>query len=235
MRRWLKASLVACMVAAFTVPLAGTGSAKPVGGGTKGDTIEVGPDVSARLVTSGLQADPRRSQGRTRSGRREPDGVGLDDVAGRFYTKNYVLLARGKHSEVWVATGERTFNGLTTTDLNFQAGDCRNGARTVVTQAQAKYLINQFDDNIYPIEADAFSVAPNRNGAGAPLAAALGLPPNYYGGGRVAADPAQIGQVVMNLLLNAIHAITPPGRIEGRHEGGRQRRDRVHRHRCGDP
>ena len=30
----------------------------------------------------------------------------------------------------------------------------------------------------------------------------------------VNADPAQIGQVVMNLLLNAIHAITPPGRIE---------------------
>jgi len=28
------------------------------------------------------------------------------------------------------------------------------------------------------------------------------------------ADPAQIGQVVMNLLLNAIHAITAPGRIE---------------------
>jgi signal transduction histidine kinase len=31
---------------------------------------------------------------------------------------------------------------------------------------------------------------------------------------EVTADPAQIGQVVMNLLLNAIHAITPPGRIE---------------------
>jgi signal transduction histidine kinase len=30
----------------------------------------------------------------------------------------------------------------------------------------------------------------------------------------VYADPAQIGQVVMNLLLNAIHAITPPGKIE---------------------
>jgi len=28
------------------------------------------------------------------------------------------------------------------------------------------------------------------------------------------ADPAQIGQVVMNMLLNAIHAISPPGRIE---------------------
>jgi len=30
----------------------------------------------------------------------------------------------------------------------------------------------------------------------------------------VYADPAQIGQVVMNILLNAIHSITPPGRIE---------------------
>ncbi len=31
---------------------------------------------------------------------------------------------------------------------------------------------------------------------------------------EILADPAQIGQVVMNILLNAIHAITPPGRIE---------------------
>ena len=30
----------------------------------------------------------------------------------------------------------------------------------------------------------------------------------------VYADPAQIGQVVMNILLNAIHAVTPPGKIE---------------------
>ncbi len=30
----------------------------------------------------------------------------------------------------------------------------------------------------------------------------------------VSADPAQIGQVVLNMMLNAIHAITPPGRIE---------------------
>ncbi len=29
----------------------------------------------------------------------------------------------------------------------------------------------------------------------------------------VFADPAQIGQVVMNILMNAIHAVTPPGRI----------------------
>ena len=39
------------------------------------------------------------------------------------------------------------------------------------------------------------------------LKLADGLPEVY-------ADPAQIGQVVLNLLLNAIHAISPPGRIE---------------------
>lgn len=31
---------------------------------------------------------------------------------------------------------------------------------------------------------------------------------------EVNADPAQIGQVVMNLVLNALHAVTPPGKIE---------------------
>ena len=31
---------------------------------------------------------------------------------------------------------------------------------------------------------------------------------------EIQADPAQVGQVVMNMLLNAIHAISPPGRIE---------------------
>lgn len=31
---------------------------------------------------------------------------------------------------------------------------------------------------------------------------------------EINADPPQIGQVVMNILLNAIHAITPPGTIE---------------------
>jgi signal transduction histidine kinase len=31
---------------------------------------------------------------------------------------------------------------------------------------------------------------------------------------EINADPAQIGQVTLNILLNAIHAIAPPGRIE---------------------
>ena len=31
---------------------------------------------------------------------------------------------------------------------------------------------------------------------------------------EIYADPARIGQVVLNILLNAVHAITPPGKIE---------------------
>ena len=31
---------------------------------------------------------------------------------------------------------------------------------------------------------------------------------------EISADPARIGQVVLNILLNAVHAITPPGKIE---------------------
>ncbi len=31
---------------------------------------------------------------------------------------------------------------------------------------------------------------------------------------EIHADPAQVGQVVLNIVLNALHSITPPGRIE---------------------
>lgn len=31
---------------------------------------------------------------------------------------------------------------------------------------------------------------------------------------EISADPARIGQVVLNILLNAVHSITPPGKIE---------------------
>ena len=76
-------------------------------------------------------------------------------------TKNFTMRGKGKHIEVWTASGTRTFRGITTTDLNFQDGDCRNGARTTVTNAQVRYLIGQFDSNIFPIESSIFSVPPS--------------------------------------------------------------------------
>ena len=96
--------------------------------------------------------------------------LAYDDVAGVDYVKNYTLRATGEHIQVWVANKRK-----------FPAGDCRNAlGLTAVTDAQARSYVHEFDTNIYPKESAAFSVPPNRNGASAPLAEALGLPKDYY-------------------------------------------------------
>ena len=97
--------------------------------------------------------------------------VGLDDVNGAFYRKTYTLRGVGDNIEVWVASEDRTFAGVRSVGTDFQPGDCRNGARTQITDAQVNYLIDEFDTNILPKESDAFSVAPNRDGSHALLGA----------------------------------------------------------------
>ena len=62
-----------------------------------------------------------------------------------------MLRGVGDNIEVWVAE-----------DIQFPAGDCRNGARTEITDAQVDYFIAQFDNNIYPTESDVFTVPPDR-------------------------------------------------------------------------
>jgi two-component system NtrC family sensor kinase len=88
-----------------------------------------------------------------------------------------------------------------------------NRARTIVRQLlnfgretvikPERININQPVSEI----ADSLAAQDAFKGIGLDLKLAENLP-------EVNADPAQIGQVVMNLLLNAIHSITPPGRIE---------------------
>src|SRR4029077_14378776 len=97
--------------------------------------------------------------------------LAYDDLNGILLVKNFTLRGVGTHSGVWVASDEdEIFTGL-----DFPEGDCRNdGVRNVVTDAQVNYLIGQFDSNMYPIESNAFSVAPDTlDGAGAPLADAI--------------------------------------------------------------
>ena len=80
--------------------------------------------------------------------------------------------------------------------------NCSNFGRETVIKPE-KININQPVTEI----ADSLVAQDAFKGIGLELKLADNLP-------DVDADPAQIGQVVMNLLLNAIHAITPPGRIE---------------------
>ena len=82
--------------------------------------------------------------------------AGLDIVQGALYPKSFALRGVGKKIEVWVAH-----------DLEYLPGDCRNGARTTVSDAQVQDLIRAFDRTIYPRESAVFSVPPNRDGSGA--------------------------------------------------------------------
>ncbi len=102
----------------------------------------------------------------------------IDFVSGALDIKEYTLRGVGNNIEVWVLSGSDDVS----TGTDFPADDCRNGARTEITDEQVQYLIDQFDENIYPTESEAFSVPPARDGTDSALAASLDLPPDYYQG-----------------------------------------------------
>jgi hypothetical protein len=116
--------------------------------------------------------------------------LGIDDFRGVLNIKNYVLRGVGTHVEVWVNPDLRFPNpqmrNPLTSDPNdfFTYNDCRNldPSRITITDAQVQYLIDQFDHNMYPIEADWWSVAPKRDGNKNVLAKQLGAPKSYYKG-----------------------------------------------------
>ena len=125
---------------------------------------------------------PSSYQGRARTGPRArllaetpPVGtvrqwLGRDQVQGRLYRKDYTLRGVGDKIEVWVAN-----------DTAFPAGDCRNQIpnTTTVTDAQVADLVEQFDSNIFPLETEAFSTPPDRDGTNSQL------PPDANGNGGV--------------------------------------------------
>jgi hypothetical protein len=151
--------------------------------GTPFDVIHVGPDLNngqpLPVITGGSSAArtfnstaaPRGIASHTPVVGEVRNWVGLDDVVGAFYRKGYTLRGIGDHVEIWVASERRTFAGITSSATDFQDGDCRNGVRTQITDAQVNYLISEFDDNILPKESEAFSVAPDRDGSHAQLGA----------------------------------------------------------------
>jgi Immune inhibitor A peptidase M6 len=184
MRRGVIAPLAAVSVVVWLalplVPGVAAAANQAASHGKSSDTFEPAPDVNARIVKD-------RSAVVHRSARKAPTvgtvrtWLGLDDAEG-FYPKSYEFRGMGNHIEVWTATGTATFAGITSTDLNFQDGDCRNGDRTTISQGQVDYLIDQFDNNIYPTESQLFSVPPDRTGVKPPATRAFGLPSNYYKG-----------------------------------------------------
>ena len=149
MRRSLIASLVFAVLVALAFPISAIGkpaeerSQRGRGGS---DIVRMPADVHAKINTQGAveskTAKTAAQVGQVRT------WLGLDDVAGGFYTKGYKLRGIGEHIEVWSATGTKRVNGVQASNLNFQGGDCRNGVRTTVTDAQVAYYIDQFDNNM---------------------------------------------------------------------------------------
>ena len=158
-------------------------------------------DVTAKLNSQTLPiltdtASATRASNSTRGGFRafaaDPvlgevrNWLGLDDFYGFYYRKGYTLRGIGNNIEVWVASELNRRAPASTalpqvgqsSGVNFMDGDCRNGPRTAITDAQVASLVAAFDTNILPKESAAFSVAPARDGANAQLG-----PPTFNSAG----------------------------------------------------
>ena len=173
---------------AMMVPSIGAGAAPAGNSPPEKDTRHVGPDYNKGKplpFRGDAQGLARRAPGRTAAKAGAPPAVGddrawlaLDDAENAIYLKNYRLRGVGDKIEVWVAHDRDDVSK----NINFQPDDCRNGERTRITDAQVDYLIDEFDSNIFPVESQAFSVPPNRNGSNAILPGEVDLPANYYQG-----------------------------------------------------
>src|SRR5262245_53163683 len=182
-RRGVIAPLAVVSVAMWlAMPLVPSAAApgQKAGHGNHGDTFEPAADVQAKIhkkkgavVNAAANSAPQVGEVRT--------WLGLDDEEG-FYPKNFQLRGVGEHVEVWTATGDATFAGITSHDLDFAHGDCRNDDRTLISQDQVDYLIGQFDDKLFPTKSEKFRLPPDRDGKKAPAIKALGVAGNYYKG-----------------------------------------------------
>ncbi|WP_337062537.1 hypothetical protein [Kineococcus sp. G2] len=113
-------------------------------GGDAGDEVQVGDQRDwPSLVDGGVT----------------PDGEAVESAV---TVQGYTLRGLGDNIEVWVAD-----------DLSFPEGDCRNttggGELVTVTDEQVANFVEEFDETIYPVESEVFSVAPLRDGSAAVL------------------------------------------------------------------
>jgi len=179
-------ALATLSILTVAVLLVGVGPASSEPGKDKGqgnDVRDTGSDYNngrAMRFQSGsaekAAAEPT-TPNRTQVGSKRT-WLALDDTGGFIYLKKYRLRGIGEHIEVWVADD----NDKTSKDTNFPDGDCRNGIRTKITNAQVAGLIDEFDNNIYPIESETWSVPPDRDGSEAILPQILPMADNNYRG-----------------------------------------------------
>ncbi len=151
MRKAAVGGLVAVVLASLLLPgsAAASGRPGPKAGAKSIEKVAVGPDAyipqfdGAKLD---LPVSARPSSARTeQAGIASAAAIGdtkdfltIDFVGGFYFFKTFTLRGLGDHIEVWVASSDDDVSS----GLDFQPGDCRNGARTVVTDEQVQYLVD---------------------------------------------------------------------------------------------
>ncbi len=128
------------------------------------------PDFS-RLDTSGASA---AASAATNAKDGSPDyqtgdtvvGVGLNDYLGSYFLATYTVRAIGEHIEVWVQNNADFCKAGAPAPCS-GAEDPRNPV--VVTDAEIAYLVDQFDNNIYPKESEFWREPATRDGTNALL------------------------------------------------------------------
>jgi hypothetical protein len=93
-------------------------------------------------------------------------GVGLNDYLGSYFLTTYTVRAIGEHIEVWVQTNPDFCHAGAAAPCS-GAEDPRNPV--VVTDAEVAYLVDQFDNNIYPKESEFWREPATRDGTNALL------------------------------------------------------------------
>lgn len=97
----------------------------------------------------------------------------LNDYTGKYQATYFTLKAIGAKCEIWVQN-----------NLAWPAGDPR--ATPTILDSQIQYLLNEFDNNVYPTDVEYFGATNFHDGNNAYLPELLGLPADYYAeeGGR---------------------------------------------------
>jgi immune inhibitor A len=121
----------------------------------------------------------------------------LDDSLGFYDFSLFYLVAQTDGSELWVQE-----------DLSWPAGDPRPTPE--ITCEQAAYMLDEFDNNMYPIETDFFGAPDFHDGSLGWLDTAVGLPDNYW----FDASGRQV-VLVSNVRDDAYYDSTYPNYIAG--------------------
>ncbi|MHC1680972.1 MAG: hypothetical protein AB9860_07000 [Methanomassiliicoccales archaeon] len=153
--------------------------------------IDVGPSIRAQTYDADDIAASAAERGISLEATMA-DNYEVND-SNYYYTWGYgksnwmvfTKMAEGNYCEVWVAN-----------DLSFPAGDPRNDGRVEITVDQALYMVQEFDEVIYPIESAYFSEAPPLNGTNAILPEVTGDPADYYN----TTDDGKVMIMVFNIV-----------------------------------